>query len=565
MRPEGQALRRSVLIVVVLAVVLPIVAGAGQTLRTAFGLHEGLGGGLSLAPWSQLFALPGMATSLRLSLITGVGSTLLALILALGLCVALQTSGRAGWGARALAPVLAVPHAAVAIGFGFLIAPAGWISRLLAAALGWQDPPLVATVQDAAGLALLLGLVVKELPFLLLVMLAAARQVPVATSLALGRSLGYSAAAVWLRLILPQLWPLIRLPVLVVQAYALSCVDMAIILGPSNPPTLAVAVTRWFGDPDLAMVYPASAGAVLSAALVAAVLLGWGLAERGVARAGLIWLRRGGRGRAEAGVLRLASGLGVAVLGLGIAALVVLILWSFAFRWSFPDPLPESWSLRLWANPQGGWGRAAGYTLGLGLAVTALCLTLAVAWLEAEDRSRAPRAAWATALIYLPLLLPQIGFLYGLNLLFLRMGLTGGVAAVIWAQALFVFPYVMIALSEPWRGLDPALIRTAASLGAGANRRLFSVKLPTLLGPILVAAAIGFAVSVAQYLPTLFMGAGRIATLATEAVTLASGSDRRVVGTYAVLQAALPFAAYVLALAVPRVLYRNRRALRGGM
>ena len=64
--------------------------------------------------------------------------------------------------------------------------------------------------------------------------------------------------------------------------------------------------------------------------------------------------------------------------------------------------------------------------------------------------------------------------------------------------------------------------------------------------------------------PTLFLGAGRIATLTTEAVTLSSSADRRIVGTYASLQAALPFAAYALALALPRLIFRNRRALLGG-
>ena len=53
------------------------------------------------------------------------------------------------------------------------------------------------------------------------------------------------------------------------------------------------------------------------------------------------------------------------------------------------------------------------------------------------------------------------------------------------------------------------------------------MKLPMLLRPMATAAAIGFAVSVAQYLPTLFIGAGRVATLTTEAVTLSSGADRR--------------------------------------
>jgi len=85
-----------------------------------------------------------------------------------------------------------------------------------------------------------------------------------------------------------------------------------------------------------------------------------------------------------------------------------------------------------------------------------------------------------------------------------------------------------------------------------------------LLTPILTAAAIGVAVSVAQYLPTLFMGAGRIATLTTEAVTLSSSSDRRVTGVYATLQAGLPFVAYGAALLIPAMLHRNRRSLQAG-
>jgi putative thiamine transport system permease protein len=87
------------------------------------------------------------------------------------------------------------------------------------------------------------------------------------------------------------------------------------------------------------------------------------------------------------------------------------------------------------------------------------------------------------------------------------------------------------------------------------------VKLPILLKPVLVSAAVGFAVSVAMYLPTLFAGAGRIATLTTEAVTLSSGADRRVLGVYGTLQAAMPLLVFVAALAVPRLVYRNRRGL----
>ncbi|MEJ2019038.1 MAG: hypothetical protein P8X51_12320, partial [Maritimibacter sp.] len=55
----------------------------------------------------------------------------------------------------------------------------------------------------------------------------------------------------------------------------------------------------------------------------------------------------------------------------------------------------------------------------------------------------------------------------------------------------------------------------------------------------------------------------RVATLTTEAVTLSSSSDRRVVGVYASLQAAIPFIAYALAFLTPALLHRHRRDLQG--
>jgi putative thiamine transport system permease protein len=564
MKHQGRLLRMAVLAVVGLGLIAPIALGLWQTGRAAFGILPALGQNvISLEPWRALVELPGFATSLRLTLVTGLGSTLLSLLLAVGFCAAVHARITPTSGARMLTPFLAIPHAAMAVGLAFVLAPSGWIARMLAPLAGWAHPPDIATVNDGWGLGLMIGLMVKELPFLLLVILSALSQIPVARHMAAGRALGYGRGIVWIKVIMPQVWPLIRLPVWVVLAYALSVVDMAIILGPSTPPTLAVAVTRWFSDPDPAMILPASAGAMLQAVIVgAAVALLIGLEALGK-KFGRWWLRRGGRGLSAEPGLRLATVAVMALMALGTLAILSLVIWSLAWRWSFPQIWPESWSLKPWARAQGGWMEALGTTLVLALATVGLSLALAIAWLEGEDRANRSRAPWAEALIYLPLLIPQIGFLYGLNTGFLRIGLSGSLWAVIWAQVLFVFPYVMIALTDSWRALDPRMIRAAAALGAGPNRRLWTIKLPVLIRPILTSAAIGVAVSVAQYLPTLFMGAGRVVTLTTEAVTLSSGSDRRVTGVYASLQAGLPFAAYFVAFALPAILHRNRRALSG--
>jgi putative thiamine transport system permease protein len=558
---NGRALRKAVRATVATGFVLPILAGVTATARAAFGVFPGIGATqASLAPWRDLIASPGFGASLSLTLWTGLAATVLSLVIAAGAVATLHRRlSAAGW-ARITAPLLAAPHAALAIGLAFLIAPSGWIARLASPwATGWTVPPDIAVVGDPFGLSLILGLMMKEVPFLIFVILGGLGRLPVAAQIASGRSMGYANATVWHRVILPQVYPLIRLPVFAVLSYSLSNVDMALILGPSAPPTLAVQMTRWVQSPDLSRILPASAAALLLTGIAGLSILLWLLGELILHHAALVLLRTGRRTTPP--LLPLVASAAFRLLtAAGAASLVLLLLWSAAHVWRFPDALPSEWSLSTAAAALSGVSHSALTTLLIGIATTVLSLLTAIAWLEAEDH----RTRWAQALIYLPLILPQVAVLPGLYRLFLHFGIASTLPAVIWAQTLFVFPYVMIVLSDPWRAVDPRLLRSAAALGAGPWRRLCAVRLPVLLAPLLAAAALGFSVSVAQYLPTLFAGGGRIATLTTEAVTLSSGSDRRVTALYGLIQAALPLIAYALAITLPRILHRDRRGLLGG-
>ena len=91
MTHPGRLLRMMVLAVLLLGVLAPIAAGLGMTLRASFGVLPAIGAdSLSLQPFHNLAATPGIGNSLRLSLFTGVGSTVLALLLALGICARMQ-------------------------------------------------------------------------------------------------------------------------------------------------------------------------------------------------------------------------------------------------------------------------------------------------------------------------------------------------------------------------------------------------------------------------------------------------------------------------------------------
>lgn len=550
---------------VFLGLLAPILLGLWETMLPAFGVLPAIGARMpNLDAWRRLFDLPGVGTSLQLTVFTGFMASFLSLALAVGFCASMH--GRIGSrrAERLLAPLLAAPHAALAIGVAFLLAPSGWLARIVSPwPTGWTLPPAVTTIHDPAGLALILGLMVKEVPFFLLVIVAALNQIMVRQQVAIGRALGYGQGVIWIKIIFPQVYRQIRLPVYAVLAFTLSVVDVAIILGPSNPPVLAVATMRWFMAADVNLLLPAAAAAILQIGVVISGVLLWWAGEKLVAVVGRLIVRRGGRGLESEPFIRLASLCTIAFFGIGLLAIAALLVWSFTWRWTFPDALPSAWALTNWSRSADGWSSALVNTVSLGLLSTAISILLAILWLEGEDRSGHRLMAAATAMIYLPLVVPQIGFLYGLQVISLRAGSDGLWIAVLWGHVLFVFPYVMLALSDPWRALDPRYMRAAAALGASRSRTLIEVKLPILLTPILTAAAIGFAVSVAQYLPTLFLGAGRVSTLTTEAVTLSSGGDRRIVGVYALLQAMLPLFVYGVALGVPRWIFSNRRGLKG--
>ena len=550
--------------ITILVFLLPVAAGLVGTALPAFGYLPAIGGEhLSVDPWRALAAQPGVMTSVKLSVQTGLLAAVLSLVFAASFCALLQDHTIYRRLSTMVSPLLATPHVALAIGLAFVIAPSGWLLRLASPLLtGWDRPPVdLVTVRDPQGLAMVLGLVLKEVPYLILMIVSALNQVPHAALRRTGSALGYRPATAWFKLVFPLVYLQLRLPVYAVLAFSMSTVEVGLILGPGNPPPLALLAARWFADYDLQRYFPAAAAASLQGLLVLAALLGWRAGEIGVAHIGRAWCERGVRAGAVDPIARVSAGLAATALALGLIAMLGTAVWSLAQSWRFPATLPEHWTSQTWVLQLPRMAETVITTIGLALASALAGVLLAVACLEAETRrGHAPthRVLW---LVYAPLLVPQIAFLYGFQVVLVKLGLDGRWLAVAWAHLVFVLPYAFLSLADPWRALDPRYARSAAALGVTPWQVLCRVRLPMLLKPLLLAFAIGCAVSVGQYLPTLFAGAGRAATLTTEAVTLSSGADPRIMGVYALLQAGIPLLVYGAALMLPALLYRRRKGM----
>lgn len=542
----------------------PVVAGLYGTVLPAFGHLPAAGlHGPSLHPFLQLFEWAGLGQAVLLSISTGFIATLCALGI-----VSLAMAGWSGTRAfalleRLLSPLLSIPHAAAAFGLAFLIAPSGLFARLVSPWLtGWDRPPDLLIVHDVYGLTMALGLIVKEVPFLMLIMLAALGQVNARRSVSVAQTMGYGRVTAWFKTVFPRVYPQIRLPVYVVLAYSMSVVDVAVILGPNTPPTLSVYIVKLMADPDLSLRLQGAAAALLQLTLVIGALIVWRMGEWGIGILGRRWIFAGSRGRFD--LIGASAGLSMAGFCAVIVffGLAVLLVWSFAGFWGFPDPLPDTMSLKNWARHSAGIDAALRDTAIIAIVSTLIALCLAIGCLEAEFRYGLTLTQKGMWVLYLPLLVPQTAFLPGLQTLMLGIGADIGRAPVIAAHLVFVLPYVFLSLSGPYRAWDSRLAVVAGALGRSHDHVLWKLRLPMLLRPILTAVAVGIAVSVGQYLPTLLIGGGRVSTLTTEAVALASGGDRRAIGVYGLVQTVAALLPFALALFLPAILWRNRRDLK---
>ncbi|MBB1199545.1 ABC transporter permease subunit [Enterobacteriaceae bacterium 89] len=477
---------------------LPLLPAAMQLLPPVF----------AWANWQALLAdtqLPQALLATLVSTLIAVGG---ALIIVLCVIAAIWPSDRWQRLVSRLPLMLAIPHVAFASAALLLFADDGWLFRFF--------PALVPPV-DRYGIGLGLTLAVKESVFLLWASYALLANQGLARQHLMLRTQGYGRWQCLAWLVLPQLIPQLRIVLLATTAWTLSVVDVALILGPGNPPTLAVLAWTWLSQGDVLQQDQGLLACVLllfilGLMMVISALL-WALFRRRIPDFQGV---RQARPMALPGKILAQFLPGSALLCVGTLALMAKI------ELASGDTLNNSLWLALFSS---------------GIAAV-LCLL----WLEYGPKRY-------TQWIWLPLVLPALPLVAGQYQLALHLWLDGEWSAVLWGHLLWVVPWVLFILQPAWQQLDPRLLLVARTLGWGRWRCFWQVKCPLLMRPILSALAVGFSVSIAQYLPTVWLGAGRISTLTTEAVALSSGGSNTLLATQALWQLLLP-ALFFLAIAL---------------
>lgn len=511
--------------IMLLFVVLPLVAGSGVLLLPPS--FDKAMAGLQLNSWLQ-------STLITLGFSALVTLTVCYLSLWWGRRI-VQSSSLAK-----MAPILGMPHAALAVGLLLLLSPSGWLVRLIHQFFDvFPSPPSAWWVADKSLLTLTLVLVIKEIPFMLMMIAAQRDQLPLQRWLMHAQSMGYSARRGWWVLIVPALLPRLILPLFAVTIYTVAVVDIALIAGPNTPPLLAprvheaslrfseiAQVEAWLGLWVLVLVSAFMLVLVVGHQKLYQRLCGYALGQPKPTR--------GGQPK------RVSYGLS-GLLVLSASAMILLGLQSVAGTWFYPDLTPSSWNLTRWVNE---WPYAWPLTknsLVLALSSAVVGMFAAILVLEQQRRNQQLRLAWWPLML---LFVPQLTLVLGWQRL---VGQDAGWGWLLWSHSVFTFPYAYLVLHGAYVHFPMRWLSQAQSLGHSPWRAWWLVLFPQLRNSFALGLAVAMAVSISQYLPTLWLAGASYPTLTTETVSVAAGGDWRLASIYALLQTVIPVVALIWA------------------
>ena len=534
-------LTKALVICIGTLVIIPIIFGFIGFFLPSFGYFPILGKSeFNLNYFHLSFNIAGISKSIILSLFTGLVSTLLALFFSQVILLYLFKTRAYNYIKIIISPLIALPHITMAIGLIFLFSPSGLFFRVISPWLtGFDRPPNIFIMPDEYGLFLILGLILKEIPFFILVSLSALQEFSAKKIFDLGKSLQNSNFSSWCILIFPLIYKKIRFVIFIVIAFTASVVDMSLILAPSTPSTLAIRILQTYQSSDADSLFIASNLALIQLFIITILLLFWMVLEKIVSyKLSFIFFMKilSFKTFFIKKIVILSS---VILFFLSILGIISSLIWGLSANWYFPNFFPKSLTLDVFTNFYNENKSIIFISIFISFIVSLISSLLTIIWVELIEILKMKKI-YLEWIIFIPLFIPQISFLIGLQSFIILFDFDSYLLPLIIIQLFYVIPYSFIILAPSLREIKKEIIIVATSLGKNRLQRLLSIKIPIVMSSLLTSFAIGMLVSFSLYTPVYFFGGGRITTLTVEALNLALSGSRQDLGVATFFQIIIP-------------------------
>lgn len=227
----------------------------------------------------------------------------------------------------------------------------------------------------------------------------------------------------------------------------------------------------------------------------------------------------------------------------------ILLIWSFAGSWPWPNLLPETLSARVWGEFFGGYSGA------LRVLFSSILISMAAALASILISIPAARAVafynfWGKDLIQfiilLPVIVPVTAFAMGIQILFIRLNLSDTVPGVIIVHIILCLPYTMKILTEVTKATGHKLESQARVLGATPFQTFRYVTLPLVVPGIIAAGSMAYIISFSQYFLTFLVGGGKVITFSMLMFPYIQSGDRTISSGYSILFIATSLLIFIL-------------------
>ncbi|WP_059103045.1 ABC transporter permease [Shouchella shacheensis] len=246
------------------------------------------------------------------------------------------------------------------------------------------------------------------------------------------------------------------------------------------------------------------------------------------------------------------------VIGVGLMftfPILLLTVKSFAFDWSWGELWPSSFQLANWQTifRDANIRQALLLTISIGFVVVALNLLIGIPAAKALAFTQFRGKALIDVLMLLPLFIPTLAVVMGLQLTMIRLQLTNSWYGVVLVHLIPTVPYTIRILRSGYERIGVKWQEQAQVLGATGRQALFTVELPLLMPSIRAAMYLTLVISFSQYVLTAIIGGGTVVTLAMLYFPYFSSANEGILAAFSILFALIPFLCLALLEGVVRL------------
>ena len=245
-----------------------------------------------------------------------------------------------------------------------------------------------------------------------------------------------------------------------------------------------------------------------------------------------------------------------------VTPLLPLVLWSGARVWRYPDLLPRAGTTRglsLVLASESWHALATSLVIATSVAAVSCAIGLPAGRAIGLYRFRGRR--FVQFLLLAPIIVPGLAVILGLQVFFIRWGLSESLLGVVLVQLVLTVPYAATILGGSFESFDIELEHQAHVLGAGTWRTAALVTVPTLAPAVAASFLLTFLISWSEYILTLLIGGGQVETLPLLLFAAIGSSDTTAASALGLLVVVPPV---LLVLGASRVL-RGRGGILTGM